>query len=649
MKHYDILPASKIPLTSSQLFTYSSLLELERGDLVSLPLGKGKTVGLVMRESTKKLEGIRVREVENILYPQYLKKEQIAVLGWMSRHYHASAGLILKIFLTGFSTTKHRLTQTESSKTTLLPPPKLTPEQETARKAITDTMDKEHYQGFLLFGITGSGKTEIYLHAVMHNYKRQRQSLILIPEIALTPQVVQRFQERFGEHIYVYHSRLTPRERREVLLASKNDKGAIVIGPRSALFLPYDNLGIIILDEEQDQSYKQFDKMPRYDARDVAERFAKHKGIPLVYGSATPRITTFYRAKHGELALLTLSKRISEFDGDIPMPSMKIIDLGHEIRSKNISPISRHLAKEMRHTLEQHEQVLLFLNRRGFATSVICILCKHVILCKRCTTPLVLHGSELICHQCGYHVHLPSRCPSCGSVSLKTRGIGTERIESMIRRDFPDARVFRADRDTMKHRKDYATLYNNLVAHKIDILIGTQMIAQGLDLPRVQLVGIIQTDNAINLPDYHAEEHVYQILSQVAGRAGRRKKQGKVIIQTFFPEHPLFQSLLQHNYQAFYEREVALRKELNYPPFSHTLLLRYGHKDPKVAENEALRFAELLQNKNISFTGPSPAFIMKVRNRWNWQIMVRIKNIEQFPFDVIPDSWDIDVDPQNVL
>lgn len=651
---YNILPSAKIPGKKFLGFWYTSQIKLSPGDLVQIPLGNRKVLGVVLFEV---LETPRnsLKEVSELLLPHFMNSERLALLTWFSEYFHTSQGLILHLFLTGYS----KVTRTIKRKAVKRSTPEemqkdlvLNKEQQSAVKRILESAHENNPKQFLLFGPTGSGKTEVYLQTTKEILTTKKQVLILVPEIALTPQTLARFTSRFGENVFIYHSKMTPAQKRAVMKASYEKDAAVIIGPRSALFLPYKKLGLIVFDEEHDASFQQLDQNPHFDARIVATQYAKLLKIPLIFGDATPEIELYHKTqqKNASIELVQLHKRISLSSQDIPFPEVSIVDLVKEIRSGNRSPFSQKLLQEIQYSLANNEQTFLFLNRRGLASSVVCISCSHVLACKNCSTPLVLHGDILLCHQCGYKKAMPDNCPHCHMATLKTRGIGTEKIASEIQRLFPKARVARMDTDTIRTQKQHHEMYQKVKNHEVDIIVGTQMIAQGLDIPHVQLVGVIQCDNALNLPDFHSEERVFQLLTQVAGRAGRVQKQGKVIIQTFFPLHPVFQSVKAHNFEKFYAAEIQERENLNNPPFSHIVVCIFQHKSAQTAEDEANFLTKILsQSSDIEILGSSPAFMSKRRNLFRWQVLIRAQNIEQVPFDMIPNTWDIYVDPQSLL
>ncbi len=559
-------------------------------------------------------------------------------------------------------------------------PPLLTPAQQAAWESIHHAITGEVKQSglppvFLLFGVTGSGKTEIYLRALSEIIAMGKQGICLVPEIALTPQTVERFASRFPGRVGILHSGLSPGEQLDEWQWIKEGKCDVVIGPRSALFAPLPNLGLIIVDEEHEWTYKQEDKSPRYHARDVALKLAQLGDAAVILGSATPDIDSYHKAQLGKYHLLELKERIISHtpfrteDGDglacrpsysySPLPEVSIVDLREELKAGNTCLFSRVLLSAMRETLARCEQVILFLNRRGTATFIQCRDCGFVFRCPRCSVALTYHSEEkrLICHRCHYAVPVPQACPQCFSHRLKFLGIGTQRIADELRRFIPAARLLRWDRDTTTRRYAHEKLLTSFRDHKADVLIGTQMIAKGLDLPQVTLAGIISADTGLALPDFRAGERTFQLLCQVAGRAGRGLKAGKVIIQTYSPENYVIQAAARHDYVGFYNQEIKFRRLYDYPPFSHFMRLVYTHTNEELCRRGAERMSHTIlaekESKDIddlSLIGPAPAFASRVRGRYRWQLILRGRDPSQvLSYITLPAGWTVDVDPVGIV
>ena len=546
---------------------------------------------------------------------------------------------------------------------TTSPPPVLTSSQQTAWESIQDVIVGEARQSssppvFLLFGVTGSGKTEIYLRALAQVIAAGKRGICLIPEIALTQQTVERFASRFPGRVAVLHSGLSLGEQFDEWQWIMEGNCDVVIGPRSALFAPLPSLGLVIIDEEHEWTYKQEDKSPRYHARDVAIRLAQLSDAVVILGSATPDIGSFHKAQQGEYYLIELKERITP-RGYSPLPEVSIVDLREELKAGNTSLLSRSLLAAMKETLAQGEQVVLFLNRRGTATFVRCRNCGFVFRCPRCSIALTYHSVEkrLICHRCRYSVPVSQSCPRCSRRNLRFLGIGTQRVEEETKHFFPEARLLRWDRDVITRRYAHEELLRNFRDHKADVLIGTQMIAKGLDLPEVTLAGIISADTGLNFPDFRSSERTFQLLCQVAGRAGRGVKAGKVIIQTYSPDNYTIEAAARHDYLGFYYKEIDYRRRYNYPPFSQLVRLVYSHTDEESCHREVERVYRLILDERaredmieFNIIGPVPTFAFRARGRYRWQLFLRgpdsTRMLSQF---TLPRGWTIDVDPVGIV
>ncbi len=537
----------------------------------------------------------------------------------------------------------------------------LNPEQKTALKRIKETLAGGEFGVCLLAGITGSGKTEIYLRAIDQVLKEGRQAIVLVPEIALTPQTGERFKARFGSSVAIIHSALAAGERFDQWQKIASGRASVVLGPRSAVFAPVKKLGMIVVDEEHVTSYKQSVQAPFYHARDVAVMRAKLEKCTAVLGSATPSLESYRNSRRGKYTLLSLRERPDE----ARLPAIEIVDLKREVelKKKRISFSSR-LLDCLRETLDRGEQAILFLNRRGFYTLLFCRSCGHVAKCPHCSISLTYHKSRrlLVCHLCGHTEKAPKRCPSCRSGDLSFSGLGTQRIEDRIGKFFPRARTLRMDTDTVTFRGAHRKYLKEFEAGKIDILIGTQMIAKGLDYPNVTLVGVIFADTALNLADFRATEYTFQLLTQVAGRSGRGGRRGKVIIQTYSPRHPAIRAAARQEYEPFFEQEIGFREELGYPPVNHfialTVLSRNEGKALKMTEHLA-RSLEPLLGKGDELLGPAPPPFARIRGWYRWQLIVKtgtvtaiLKALEK----VLPGFYrrrdvriEVDVDPVSML
>jgi primosomal protein N' (replication factor Y) len=486
-----------------------------------------------------------------------------------------------------------------------------------------------------------------------------------VPEISLTPQTVRRFAERFAGQVAVAHSGLSLGQQFDQWRRIRDGHYAVVIGARSAIFTPQPDLGLIVMDEEHEWTYKQQEPAPRYHARAVAEKLAELTGAALVLGSATPDLESYHRAKTGRYRLLALEERVQATeDGSRsctvrPLPEVEVVDLRRELREGNRGIFSRSLGRAVAEALAAGEQVILFLNRRGTASFVQCRDCGHVPTCSACAVSLTYHAAEerLICHHCHRGRRLPQTCPQCQSPRIRFMGIGTEKVEEEAGWAFPGARLLRWDRDVTRRRGAHERILARFLAHEADILIGTQMVAKGLDIPAVTLVGVISADVGLNLPDFRSGERTFQLLEQVAGRAGRGPRGGRVIIQTYTPNHYAVEAAAAHDYAAFYEHEASLRQRLGYPPFGRLARLEYAHTNAGQAQKQALRLAAVLRRErdvrgipNLDVMGPAPALVPRVRGRYRWQITLRGGDPAELLGELsFPLGWTVDIDPVSLL
>ena len=500
----------------------------------------------------------------------------------------------------------------------------LTQAQRAAVKALREGVDGGGYQGFLLHGVTGSGKTRVYIETARAVRAVGRQVIVLVPEIALTGQLITAFQEVFADDIVVLHSRLSIAERNDAIFRVRRGTAGIIIGARSALFTPAHDVGAIILDEEQDMSYKQ-DEAPRYHARVVAEILAQRHGAILVLGSATPSLESYTRAQAGELTLLTMPERI----GSQPLPEVRAVDMREELRCGRRTIISPPLRRLLTETVARGEQTILMLNRRGYSTFILCRSCGTPITCAACGLPLVYHANgALVCHHCDLRAPVPETCPQCGSRYIKYFGSGTEKLEEELRQLLPAARLVRMDRDTTGRKRAHTEILTQFRRRDFDILLGTQMVAKGHDLPGVQSVGIISADASLNLPDFRAAERCFMLITQTAGRAGRHGARGEVIVQTYNPEHYAVRAAMRQDYAAFYAREIALRRELFYPPFSRLVKLLFHAAHRECIWAAAQSFVTDIQTafagqRGCMVIGPSPALIERERSEYRFIVLIK--------------------------
>lgn len=508
----------------------------------------------------------------------------------------------------------------------------LTAEQEKAYEAIRTSIEREESDVFLLHGVTGSGKTEIYLRAAVQVVAKNQQVIILVPEIALTGQIIKRFVERFGSEVVVVHSKLSKGERYNNWLRMHNGESHICIGARSAVFSPVQQLGLVIVDEEHDPSYKQ-DEAPRYSAKETALRRAAYFHCPAILGSATPSVASYYKAQQGIFRLLSLTKRIH----DNPLPTVKIVDMREELMHGNRSVLSDDLTELIDHCLEEKRQAIILLNRRGYATFVMCRKCGYVVKCDTCDVSMVYHKSDemLRCHYCDAEKPVPKICPSCGSRYIKFFGSGTEKIEAVLREKFPLARIVRMDQDTTSKKNSGETIMIDFAAFRYDILLGTQMVAKGHDIPNVSAVGILSADSMLNIPSFEAGERTFDLLTQAAGRAGRGEAIGQVVLQTYTPEHYAIVASQSQDYRCFYDEEIGYRRELGYPPFMAIIKITLVDDDQQEGRVRADELATLLrrwcqdQNSNTEIIGPFFDIVKKIRNQYRFSLLLKGSTLKE--------------------
>jgi len=539
-------------------------------------------------------------------------------------------------------------------------PPVLTIQQEQAGKEIRFALQAGEKKTFLLYGVTGSGKTEVYCRSVQQALNLGRQAIVLVPEIALTPQIIGTFKGRFGEQVAVLHSRLSDGERHDEWMRIAKGEGKIVLGARSALFAPLDNPGLIIVDEEHEPSYKQ-EEAPRYHARAVVHHLADERGAVVILGSATPSMETFYEACRGTYGMLRLDERIEQH----PLPRVRLVDMREELRRGNRGLFSRPLLVAIRNTLVKKEQVILFLNRRGYSTIVVCRECGVVLKCPHCEVSLTYHtNGRLLCHYCNHNIPAPSFCPDCKGRNVGYFGAGTQKVEQEVRRLFGGARILRLDSDTTTRKGSHQEILDAFRRGEADILIGTQMVAKGLDIPSVTLVGVVNADTSLHMPDFRASERTFQLLTQVAGRAGRSDSGGEAVIQTYSPGHYAVQAAQKHDYEGFYAQEIEKRRVLSYPPFSS--LVRFlltgtrSEEVEKVGENLAEELKKLSRREEVQILGPAPAPLSRIRGYYRYHLMLKSPRLDllraiaaearnEFVYPAARMRVVIDIEPQNLM
>ena len=660
--------ASVVPETRSMLprdvYTYAVPHDLDStvlpGVRVEIPFGKRSILGYVVaRHPTSDFDDVRpigaVVDTAPLLLSQHVE-----LAHRVAERYCAPLGEVIRAMLPkdvrGTRTASRRhgprtvSRAVEEARIARLPEaaPELSPAQRGALNPILDAIAQRTHRRVLLHGVTGSGKTEVYLAAIDAALRAGRGAIVLVPEIALTPQMIHRFAARFPRRVAVIHSALTDAERAVEWRRIRAGELDVVVGSRSAVFAPLERLGIVVVDEEDASAYKQ-DRVPRYHAVDVALMLGDLCGVPVVLGSATPRVETFYRAHTGDLELASLPERIT----GRRLPPIEVVDLREELRAGNRGPISPVLDAAIREAHAAGGQTILFLNRRGTATVIVCRNCGEALTCTHCSVALVHHAdrSRCDCHYCGLSVPLPSQCPSCGSAAIRGLGMGTERLERDVRASHPGMRLLRMDRDTTRSRDAYFDIYERFRRHEADCLIGTQMVAKGWDLGNVRLVGIVNADTSLHFPDYRSGEVTFALLTQVAGRAGRGDEPARVVLQTYSPEHYAVRHAATHDYLGFAHDEIRVRKALHFPPYARLCVCTYTHRSDADAElevrGEVQRLSDRLDDGDgLDVLGPTPAFLHRLRGQYRWQLTVRGRVIERaFPHLPRGRGWAIDVDP----
>jgi primosomal protein N' (replication factor Y) len=661
---YVLVSILKRPGEFDQPLTYEVPPELvsecQAGRGVSVPL-RGKQVrGLivgVMRDLSEPIKD--VKPVTELIPELVLSPRSVKLAGMIAAYYQCSLLRALKLFIPKFlwqgkgkrilgDIEKADYKRPDVSRFPLVDFEfELTSDQQDALDNIR-TADKP----VLLHGVTGSGKTEIYLRAILDAVRQGKQAILLVPEIALTPQTIGYFEKYFGEHLALFHSKLSDGERLREYIKVQSGYAPLVIGSRSAVFAPADELGLVILDEEHEWTYKQ-ESSPYYESHTVAGMLSALSGCRIVFGTATPRLETFHKAGEGEYEYIRLPHRINK----TALPEVRIVDLREELQRKNYSIFSGLLFSKIKDRLEKGEQVILFVNQRGVARAVMCRDCGQSLMCPACEVSLKLHGgsygsaSFLLCHYCAYRCEPKLSCAACGSVNIKQVGIGTERVEEEVLKAFPQARVVRADKDTTSDKPGFEPIYQAFKKREYDILVGTQMVAKGLDFPDVTLIGIILADIGLHIPDFRSHERLFHLITQVAGRAGRGTAAGEVILQTYQPEHHAIQKAANYEYEDFIERETMYRKKLKYPPFTSfikfTVTGADGEKLEKHVRTEVEVMEDIFKMNGLDFTvSAAPAMIPKVGPFYYYHVLVRGEDPGLiFRHWKMPKGWRADVDP----
>ncbi len=623
-----------IPVALPGFFTYGVPVALQpvlrRGSLVTVPFGGSReATGLVVRIHDTPPAGVAVRDIVAPVPGEISLSERFTdFLLWIADYYMAYPGEVMKAAvppaeeLPGRPLKRKPLSKDGGESIDPVPPSGLNSVQHAAHQGIRKLFEER--DTVLLHGVTSSGKTEIYIHLMKEQMEQGRQVLYMLPEIALTTQIIERLRRHFGTAIGVFHSRLTAAARRDVWKRVSEGTLRVVLGVRSSLFLPFTDLGLIIVDEEHDSSYKQYDPAPRYHARDAAMILSRIHGGKTLLGSATPSLESYHNAVTGRYGLVELMTRF----GDVMMPEMIIADTRFHAGKKGpAAHFSPKLLKAVEEALAKEEQVILFQNRRGFSPFLMCTDCGHVPACTNCSVSYTYHKSigRLVCHYCGKSVKVPAECPECGSASINTKGFGTEKIEEEIRLLFPSARVARMDQDTVRNRSAASEILGRFAAGETDILIGTQMISKGLDFERLTVVGILDADTMMHFPDFRAHERSFQLMEQVSGRAGRRTRRGRVIIQTADPANIILRQVLKHDFSSMCTAQLGERSLFGYPPFTRIIRIALKHRDLEELNRSAARLAENLRRQLGSIVlGPEFPMVMQVQKWYIKTIMIKI-------------------------
>lgn len=666
-----------MPVTSAEIAVFAGLrgpartftygvpdgLELLPGHLVQVGLGTRSVPGVVVALGGPS-DQAGLRDVAGLAHPTpVLSAHQIKLARWIAGHYRAGLADTMRAMVPpGLAArARGRLGVARPRKSRRVPLELTLAEGDAVRDAAL-TAAQEHALGsivrsldaggraFLLHGITASGKTEVYLRAAAATLERGRAVIVLVPEIALTTQVVARFVARFGERVALLHSALSQGERYDEWRRVLDGTADVVIGSRSALFAPLARPGLIVVDEEQEPSYKQ-ESAPRYHAVDAALALGRISGASVVLGSATPRVTTYHAATAGELVLLEMPERVQ----DLPLPVTTIVDLRLELRAGERGTLSRALRVALAGAVERGEQAILYLNRRGYATVVLCRDCGYVVACPACDIPFAWHADgRLVCHRCGrQEPRAPEVCPKCASKRIRHLGVGTQRVEDDVRSAVPGARVVRLDRDAVRRKGAHAVAYELMRSGKAQVIVGTQMVAKGFDLPGVTLVGVVNADTVLNLPDHTASERTFQLLTQVLGRSGRGPSGGRGILQTYLPDHYAIRAAAAHDYATFVGAELETRRRFGHPPFGKLVLLQTSAKKEETVKRRAAQLARDLREAagdDAEILGPAPAFAARQAGSYRAQIVLRgARPAAVLDRAGVGPQWTVDVDPMTLL
>jgi primosomal protein N' (replication factor Y) len=617
------------------------------------------------------IEGNKLKRIQQIKVMEILMDNEYVAVHDVVRFAGVSPGVLDTLKKYGYIDFKEIEVKRDPFKDTYYEstiPLKLSEEQNEALKILTNSIDEGRYDEYLLHGVTGSGKTEVYMQLIHYVIQQGKEAIVLVPEISLTPQMVKRFKGRFENDVAVLHSRLSLGERYDQWRLIQAGKKKVVIGARSAVFAPLENIGLIIIDEEHEGSYKS-EITPKYHAADIARHICKqHEGIVLL-GSATPSIETYYRAKQGEISLLEMKERVN----NALMPAVELVDMREELNQGNRSVFSRKLSEEISKNTKLDQQTMLFLNRRGYASFVLCRNCGYVVKCINCSITLTYHaiGERLTCHYCGYTMKSPKECPKCKSKHIRHFGLGTQKLEEEVKKQFPESTVIRMDSDTTGYKNSHADILGKFRDQNINMMVGTQMIAKGHDFPNVTLVGVMAADGMLNLADYRASEKTFQLLTQVAGRAGRGSLPGRVVIQSYNIDDFSILAACKQDYQSFYDQEIIIRKEMGYPPFTNIALVVMSGANDKTVQQSSKVVKDMIykyfRKNNVDkvqyeVLGPLKPPISKIKNKYRWRLVIKSNDMDVL-IKILRETADefyrekskstvdlgIDIDPINML
>lgn len=644
--NYFLVAVNQVVSKQHDSFTYASDLQLKNGQIVEVPIGKKTAIGVVLKSVPK--PDFDTKYVISIIESQPLPSHLLKTLLWMRDFYLAPLASILQTALPTGITKLRRSTPEPKIKTTNDLTQSIVPTA--TQSQVIEQISASEPQTFLLHGVTGSGKTTVYIELAQRAISHNQSVIVIIPEIALTTQITQQFASHFN-NVVIFHSNLTESVRHQIWQKClRSQQPLVIIGTRSSLFLPLTKLGLIVIDEAHEISSLRQDKNPKYSSIQVASILTRYAKAKLVLGSATPSVSDrwFYEQKNCSILELTDTAL------DTTPPKVTLIDMRQKSNFNRSSIISKQLLESIKNSLDQRQQVLIFHNRRGSTSATFCKNCGWTAECPNCHIPLTLHHDHfrLHCHNCNHQQLIPTKCPECGSAEIEHRGIGTKLIEAELQRLFPKASIRRFDADTPTDQ-NVANSYDKLRDGEIDILVGTQVIAKGLNLPNLTTVGIVQADVGLSLPDFIARERTFQLLTQVIGRVGRNQNQTKVIVQTYQPEHPSIQLALSQNYPAFYQQEIANRHQDNYPPFCFLLKLSVAYKTEATAIKHARQLAEQLRVKypQLEIIGPAPSFYERRGDKYYWQLIIKSKkrSILQEIVSQLPPNWHFDLDSASLL